>query len=498
MLPLALDRYHHSWMTNELQQLFRAHFGVLPEIVLPVKVQAARHKIFRLRRGEHSAIGVVDAVPAEARAFVGFSRHFFSKGLPVPEIYGADVNAGTYLEEDLGSTSLIEHLIADRAAHPGVAVPPASLALYREALEALCALQVEGHAGLDYSLCFQPNRFDATTVVGDAQLFEQEFLRRTPLTWDRTQLFRDVAKLCELMQQGATSFFLHRDFQGRNIIIRTAPKHGYRIGIIDYQTGRQGPLHYDLVSLVFQSRAELPAPVRQELVNFYLETMSKRLPLDRQQFLTLLPTFVFARLLNILGRYAELGLGEGREYFRQLLPFGVRNARSIADTMPLPFHAPELTRLFRELDTLLTTSGGTFSPPPLTVTVRSFSYKHGLPPGEKLLDGFVFDCRYIPNPGREPRFKEATGLDPEVGEFIRQSSEGTAFIAEVTAMVERAVTVSKKKGVASLGISFGCTGGQHRSVYLAEVIAGHLRAASGVQVVTEHLQLRQLFPERFR
>jgi len=261
---------------------------------------------------------------------------------------------------------------------------------------------------------------------------------------------------------------------------------------IDYQGGRLGPLQYDMASLLYQSRANVPADARQRLLKLYLEEAQGYAPINREEFLRYFHGFVFIRLMQVLGTYGDKGLGEKREYFLKSIPFAIANLRSLIETTPLPFNMPALTGVFNSLITNYAQDGERTSiHPVLKLNIFSFSYRTGLP--RQSTDhggGFIFDCRCLPNPGRIARYRDQTGLDDEVIAYFRERSELEQFIVHVSSLVDQAIENYIARGFVSLSVGFGCTGGQHRSVYCTEMLAKHVREKFNIEASREHIQLR--------
>lgn len=471
-------------MADVLQELFLKHFGVQAESVDPLRPHASNRRIFRLRGGSHTAIGILNPDFRENQAFIGFTRHFRSKGLAVPEVYLDDLSRGAYLEEDLGDMTLFDALSAARGGSDEI--PLEIEAYYRAAVETLPRFQIEAGATLNYDLCYPTKRYDRRAMLWDMHYFRDNFLRRTQVRWTHSLLEKDFNLLADFLEEAGAEYFMYRDFQARNIMLH----HG-KVHFIDYWEGRRGPLQYDLVSILYQSRALLPTELRQRLMLAYLAQVEKLLPtFNRAHFLKFVYGFVFIRLMQVLGTYAEKGLGEKKEYFIASIPYAIRNLKVLLESPTLPVHVKSLTDVCEQLVSSYGQRDGNPFQERLRVNVYSFSYRHGLPvESAEHGGGFIFDCRCIPNPGRELAYRDLNGLDQPVVEYLDRREEMQRYLASVYSLIDQAVESYLARGFLSLTACFGCTGGQHRSVYSAEKVARHVREKYQVVVETKHLQL---------
>ncbi|MDR3739711.1 MAG: RNase adapter RapZ [Terracidiphilus sp.] len=464
-----------------LEQLFLRHFHEAPDRVAPLQGQlgGSGRAIVRLSGGSHTAIGVVHNVREENVAFLEFSRHFRRHGLPVPEIYAEDLALGAYLEEDLGDTTLFESLSAHRT---GDALAPEVIEAYRKTVAALPRFQVEAGRDLNYKVCYPRASFDRQSITWDLNYFKYYFLRLAGVPFNEQALEDDFNRLTKFLLAAPRDYFLYRDFQSRNVMLRDGEP-----WFVDYQGGRKGALQYDIASLLFDGKADLPPAVRQLLLDHYLDTLGEHIALDRAAFLEHYNAFVYVRILQALGAYGFRGFYERKAHFLQSVPFALKNLRWLADNVKLPIALPALLEALEAMqsaDALKNLAAP--EEKALTVRVASFSFKHALPQDPSGNGGgYVFDVRCLPNPGREERFKRLTGRDAAVIEYLKQQESVHHYLAHVLSLVDASVAVYQRRGFTHLMVSFGCTGGQHRSVFLAEQLGAHLRAA-GVNVVVEH------------
>ena len=431
------------------------------------------------RNDDSTAIGVLYDVREENIAFIEFSRHFRRHGLPVPEIYAEDLGQGAYMEEDFGDTTLFEYLSQHRT---GAEIAPEVVAAYRKAVEVLPRFQVEAGRDLNYKVCYPRASFDRQSIAWDLNYFKYYFLRLAGIPFNEQALEEDFSRLTKLLLSADRSYFLYRDFQSRNIMLRDGQPY-----FLDYQGGRKGALQYDIASLLFDGKADLPPELRQELLNHYLDC-ARRIHRGGSRSIS-------ASLLRLCVRSHDAGAGaygfrgfyERKPHFLQSVPYALKNLRWLLHNVTLPVALPTLTEAF----TRMVGSEKLQSMAPvaeeLTVVVSSFSFHRGpLPDDSGNGGGFVFDARSLPNPGREERFKTLSGEDAAVIEYLSRQESVQKFLASAMALVEASVSNYQHRGFQHLMVSFGCTGGQHRSVYLAEQAAKRLGGRHGVRVVLQH------------
>ncbi|HXY01907.1 MAG TPA: RNase adapter RapZ [Candidatus Limnocylindrales bacterium] len=470
-----------------LKKLFEEHFHLPLERIVPLQGElgGSGRNILRLSSGKLNAIGVLYGVREENAAFLEFSRHFRRHGLPVPEIYAEDLSQGAYLEQDLGNTTLFDFLSKNRSAEK-IAQPVINV--YRKVVEILPRFQVEAGRDLNYKVCYPRASFDRQSIEWDLNYFKYYFLRLAAIPFNEQALQDDFGELTDFLLSAPSDYFLYRDFQSRNVMLPGGEPH-----FVDYQGGRKGALQYDVASLLFDAKADLPPNLRQELLNHYLDALSKHVSVDRDTFLRHYYAYVYVRILQALGAYGFRGFYERRTHFLQSVPYALKNLRWLLHNTALPIELPTLMEAFRSMlasDKLL---GLASEAQNLVVRVFSFSFHREMPKDETGNGGgFVFDGRSLPNPGREERFKNLTGKDAPVVDYLNQQESVHQFLAGVLSLVDATVSAYQQRGFKNLMVSFGCTGGQHRSVYLAEQLAKRLRGKNGVEVVVRHLELEKM------
>jgi aminoglycoside/choline kinase family phosphotransferase len=445
-------------------------------------------KILRLIAGNQTAIGILHDTREENVAFIEFSRHFRRHDLPVPEIYAVELDQGAYIEEDLGDTTLFEFLSRNRSEEN---VAPEVVDAYRKTVAVLPKFQVEAGKDLDYSVCYPRDSFDRQSIAWDLNYFKYYFLRLAGIPFNEQALENDFDRLTNFLLSAEHDYFLYRDFQSRNIMLRDG-----RPFFVDYQGGRKGALHYDVASLLYDAKADLKPELRQQLLDHYLDNLSTFLEFKRDEFMKHYYAYVYVRIMQAMGAYGFRGFFERKSHFLQSVPYALKNVRWLLHNVELPIQTPTLMDAFRNMlrsEKLQRIASESSEQQKMVVRVFSFSFHQGLPKDESGNGGgFVFDLRSLPNPGREERYKNLTGKDRPVIDYLTQYEEVDLYLAHVTSLVDASVSNYQSRGFKDLMVSFGCTGGQHRSVYFAEQLAKHLRGRTGVEVVVTHLALEKL------
>jgi len=473
-----------------LKRLFERHFHTAADKVQPLQGElgGSGRKIIRLSNAQASAIGILYGVREENTAFLSFSRHFHKHGLPVPEIYGEELAHGAYLEEDLGDSTLFDFLSKNRASDQ---VFPRVVDAYRKVVEVLPRFQVQAGRDLDYSVCYPCASFDRQSISWDLNYFKYYFLRLANIPFSESALEADFGRLTDFLLTANCDYFLYRDFQSRNIMLP-----GGKPYFVDYQGGRKGALQYDVASLLYDAKADLPPELRQQLLEHYLEALGGYIKLEREEFLRHYYSYVYVRIMQALGAYGFRGFYERRAHFLQSVPYALKNLRWLLHHVELPIALPTLMGAFTNMLSSEKLLGLAGQADQLTVRVFSFSYHRAMPKDDTGNGGgFVFDARALPNPGREERFQALNGRDQPVIDYLNQQESVHQFLASVMSLVDASVNTYQERGFKNLMVSFGCTGGQHRSVFLAEQLAKRLRARKGVRVTLQHLGLEALEEE---
>jgi len=472
-----------------LKKLFEQHFHSPVEHMQPLQghLGGSGRKIIRLVSGGTRAIGILHHVREENTAFIEFSKHFRRHGLPVPEIYAQDLSHGAYLEEDVGDTTLFEFLSDNRA---GENVSAATVEAYRKVVALLPRFQIEAGRDLNYKVCYPRASFDRQSIAWDLNYFKYYFLRLAHIPFNEQAMERDFNRLTKLLLTADRGYFLYRDFQSRNVMLRDGNPF-----FLDYQGGRKGALQYDIASLLYDAKADLSPDLRQQLLDQYIGCVSDFIELERGAFMRHYFAYVYVRIMQALGAYGFRGFYERRPHFLQSVPYAMKNLRWLLDHAELPVALPALIDAFKNM--VASEKLQALAPKQENITVRIFSFSfHQKHPQDETGHGggFVFDARGLPNPGREERFIALTGKDAPVIEFLSQQESVQQYLSSATSLVDASVADYQRRGFKNLMVSFGCTGGQHRSVYLAEQLAKHLRGRSGVEVVVRHVELEGLSP----
>src|SRR6202140_613373 len=483
-----------------LQRLFERYFQLPVERVQPLQGQlgGSGRKIIRLSSQRLSAIGILYDVRGENVAFLEVSRHFRRHGLPVPEIYAEDLNHGAYLEEDFGGTTLFEFLSSHRV---GGSIPPETVAAYRKVVSILPRFQAEAGRDLNYKVCYPRASFDRQSIAWDLNYFKYYFLRLAGIPFNEQALERDFSRLTKLLLSASRDYFLYRDFQSRNIMLRKILNEDQPF-FLDYQGGRKGALQYDIASLLYDAKADLPPKLRQQLLDAYIGRLADFIDIKREAFMRHYYAYVYVRIMQALGAYGFRGFYERKTHFLQSVPYALENLRWLLQHVELPIALPTVMEAFKTMVASEKLQGLTSKPEKyetklekLKVRIFSFSFHKGLPQDDSGNGGgFIFDARSLPNPRREERFKSLTGKDSSVIDYLSHQQSVDDFLANAKSLVDASVAAYQGRGFPNLMVSFGCTGGQHRSVYLAEHLAKHLREKEAVEVVVRHREQPQLNP----
>lgn len=465
-----------------LKQLFRQYTGSEPQTCQAITPAGSNRCYYRIGHGQQSVIGVAGTSFRENQAFLTLAAQLRKQQLPVPEVYAVSEDRMHYLQQDLGDTLLFDRLM-EAQQHGGY--QEEERALLRQVIRLLPDLQFRGAQGLDFSCCYPSPSLDRRGIQWDLHYFKYCFLKATRMEFEEGALEDDFDRLAEVILQKNFNTFMYRDFQSRNIMITEGGPY-----FIDFQGGRRGPVEYDLVSFLWQARACFTDKMRQELIDEYLQSASRYRPFCEITFKQRLRHFILFRTLQVLGAYGYRGYFEHKAHFIQSIPMAINNLREL---LTEPFtDMPYLTNLLTEMVSLPQLAAYQEASE-LTVRITSFSYKKGIPEDPSGNGGgFVFDCRAIHNPGRYDAYKQFTGHDDCVRSFLDKEEAMQEFLTHVYGIVDYSVEKYRNRGFKNLMVSFGCTGGQHRSVYSAEHLAHHLKQKYGVKVILTHREQKHL------
>ncbi len=478
--------------TNEaIKKLFASYSDATITSIDKLPQAGSERHYFRLHTTEGSYIATYGANVQENESFNYFSKHFHNKKLATPEIFYISEDKTLYLQEDFGNVSLLnkleEHGYTEYV-----------YSLFQKSLHQLALLQVKGHEGLDYTKCLTNASFGKEAIMADLLYFKYYFLDALRRPYDKQKLIKDFEALSNYLSHTEYKFFMFRDFQSRNIMV-TPPSHGIEdaVHFIDYQGGMKGAPQYDVASLLWQARANLPDEWKLSLLEDYINAFEKIVaePVDRDVFRSQYNGYVLIRLLQVLGAYGFRGLFERKAQFLTSIPQALKNLKWFVDTQNLGISVPEFKKVLElcisdevvKEFTPIQATGET----PLVVAINSFSFiKTGYPKDETINGGgFVFDMRGILNPGRFDAYKHLSGLDKPVKDFLEQQTKMPDFLNSVYSVIDISVEDYIVRGFEHLVINFGCTGGQHRSVYAAEAIARHLRNKFKVKIILQHTNM---------
>lgn len=464
---------------NELTGLFEKHFGEKPESFELLPPSGSYRQYCRMKSASRTVIGAVNSDVKENTAFLSFTNHFYNKGIRVPKVYAVSSDLKKYLLEDLGDTTLFAYLTKTREEE---GFSENIVDKYKKVLRELPKIQIIAGKDIDYSVCYPREAFDKQSMMWDLNYFKYYFLKLAKIPFDEQALEDDFQQFSNYLLSASSNYFMYRDFQSRNVMLKDD-----EVYFIDYQGGRRGALQYDLASLLYDGKADIPEPVRQQLFEFYLEELRKYMKVDEEQFTAYFKGFVLIRIMQAMGAYGFRGFYEKKEHFLKSIPFALKNLEGLLEGLKLPVELSELLHVLRLLTQSEVLKEMGRSDSNLTVRITSFSYKKGIPEDPSGNGGgFVFDCRAIHNPGRYEEYRKLSGKDLAVQEFLEQKSEMGLFLDAVKALVDQSVKVYLDRGFTHLSVSFGCTGGQHRSVYSAEKLASYLQNNYPVRVVLVH------------
>lgn len=468
-------------IVKEVTSLFKHHFRKPCTDITKLPQSGSDRTYFRMHDENNSYIATHGLNIKENDTFIYFSRHFAEKGLPVPHIYAVNENKNVYIQEDLGTESLLNKL--EQYGHDDYLYQ-----LFCKSLEQLANIQIKGHEALDYDRCLTAKEFGKQAILSDLLYFKYYFLDTLQLPYDKQAMLDDFEALSSYLTKTEYKYFMFRDFQSRNIIVNND-----NVFFIDYQGGMQGALQYDVASLLWQAKAELSNEWKNSLLHYYMDKIDSLLdkPVNRSIFTSQYNGYVLIRLLQVLGAYGFRGLFERKAHFLASIPLALKNLRYFMEHQHPGIALPEFDKMLNIIvqDDIIERFQNVQATEqtPLVVKIKSFSYKKGIPQDNSGNGGgFVFDCRGLLNPGRFQEYKTISGKDKKVMDFLEQKTKMNNFLNSVFDLVDISVEDYIKRDFESLSINFGCTGGQHRSVYAAEQTARHLKNKYKVKVELEH------------
>ena len=451
-----------------LTQMVTDYTGKQPITCAALAQSGSHRRYYRFTFEEgNTLIGTYNEDVTENKAFFEYTRFFAAQQLNVPALLAVHEDQKHYLLNDLGTQTLYDKLCETKKENGDF---QKVMDYYKKVVAALPKFQLTAKKGLDMSVAYPRAAFDRQSMQWDLNYFKYYYLKMVYVPFNEQLLEDDFQRFMDYLLSIDDDYFLYRDFQSRNIMVNQDD-----VWFIDYQGGRKGALQYDIASLLYDAKADLSPEIRQELLECYMDNLAQYIPIDRKRFTADFNAFALIRIMQAMGAYGYRGYFEKKAHFLQSVPYAIRNMRYLLQHNALPANLPELRHV-------LQTVVDSYVEPVkeesdiLTVTVQSFSYKKGIPEDNSGNGGgFVFDCRALPNPGREKRYATFTGKDDCVIEYLQQYKEVETFVNHVCALVDMSVENYLERRFTHLTVNFGCTGGQHRSVYFAEQTAAHLR-----------------------
>lgn len=464
-------------MKENIKQLFKKTFGVEPNSISEIAAHGSSRQYFRCSTEVVKVLAAYNSDKKENLAFIDFAKQLKQKGINVPAIIAVDEQNDIYLLEDLGNTTLFDFISS--------AEENDVLNVYSKIVRTLPKIQIEAGKGFDYTNAYPRKAFDLQSLQWDLNYFKYYFLKLADIPFNEQELENDFKVLEDYLLSCDCEHLLYRDFQSRNIML----KDNYEIYFIDFQGARKGALQYDIASLLYDAKANLKPETREKLLNIYIEEVKKYIKIDEQDFVNHFYAYVYIRIMQAMGSYGYRGYFQKKEHFLKSIPFAIENIRFLEENIHLPIDLPCIHNIFHQIITnekLLSISKNNNI---LNISIKSFSYKKGYPHDTSGNGGgFIFDCRALPNPGRYDEYKNLNGLDAEVINYLESKEEVDLFFSNVKSLIEQSCKEYIRRGFTNLSVYFGCTGGQHRSVFLAQKLANYLKNKENIKVNIQHIE----------
>jgi aminoglycoside/choline kinase family phosphotransferase len=434
---------------------------------------------FRITGQGKSLIGTINEDADENKAFIYLAGHLKKHHVPVPEVYYSDLSKGIYIQEDIGDTCLF-----DLATGPAWAEDEI-IGAYRKVIDQMPLLQYQSAKDMDFSICYPRSSFDRQSILWDLNYFKYLFLKTAYVPFHEQSLENEFNKLADFLLEAPSGFFLFRDFKSKNIMWKDDCPY-----FIDFQGGRKGALQYDLASLLFEAKADLSFEIRESLLQYYVDVFSQFDFFNKEEFLKYFPAFVLIRQLQAYGAYGYRGIFEKKAYFVQSINYALPILKWIENQDIIKDNFSYLCEIMNSIHQIKSKFEIPEQSSSLTVTITSFSYRKGYPDDwSGNGGGFVFDCRSLHNPGRYEKYKLFTGKDPEIKQFLEKEGEVDVFLQNIKDIISRTIQKYLKRNFNHLSVSFGCTGGRHRSVYSAEQIFLFLKMNFDINLRLIHREL---------
>jgi len=471
---------------QNLQTLFEQWSGEKVKSFTSLPLSGSERRYIRFYGSKNTAIGAFNPDERENRAFIYLTKHFLKYKLNVPDILSADLQKSIYLIRDLGDTTLFSLIEKTKT---GNKFTGEIKEYYKTIITQLPKFQIASSNKLDYSKCYPRSDFDSQSMIWDLNYFKYYFLKLGGFSFDEQKLENDFNNLVNFLLRADCKYFMYRDLNSRNVMILNNEPY-----FIDYQGGRKGALQYDIASLLLDSKANIPPVLREEFLNYYIESVNKIGKIDKRVFLKYYDGYVLLRLLQMFGAYGYRGYFEGKVHFLKSIPYAVNNLRQLLSKNKITGNIKTaeldsvLTRIVVSKELMKYDLKNT-GDEKLTVSINSFSYRDRIPrdfSGHG--GGYVFDCRAIPNPGRFDEYKSLNGRDKPVQVFLESQPEAQKFLQDTFKLVDQSVEHYIGNKWTNLMVSYGCTGGQHRSVYSVEKLADHLSHKYDINIIKIHIE----------
>lgn len=469
-----------------MEELFEQWAGEPCLNKIQITANGSNRLYYRLEGETKSCIAAINKDVRENEAFFFFAKEMAKRGVKVPEVYAISEDRTTYIQEDLGNVTIYTFLASRKT--NGVDVTEQMRDLYKRAIDNLIEIQTACR-DIDFSNAYPRPCFDRQAIQWDLDYFKYYFLKLFHVPFDEQLLERDFQTFMDYLLDEDCGYFMYRDFQSRNIML-----YNDELYFIDFQGARKGAAQYDLASLLYSSKSDVPDEMRKELLEYYMDKREaaedKKQGFDRESFKNKFYGYVLARMMQAMGAYGFRGVIEKKEYFVKSIPYAVRNLRKVLETVDFPIEIPHLMTVWQSITEMKEYSDANEQ---LTVSIFSFSYRKGIPFDKSGNGGgYVFDCRALPNPGLFDEYKLLNGRDQAVIDFFEQHPETERYLDYVRGIVGESVTSYISRGYTRLMINFGCTGGRHRSVYCAERIARYIHENFDCNVSIHHLEQSKL------
>lgn len=466
-------------MIQDIKKLFRKTFNQEIENIEEISAHGSSRKYFRCNSKDFVVMAAYNDNIQENNAFIHYSQQLSKNQIKVPKVYSEDLDNNIYLIEDLGNTTLYDKVCEF---HKGEIDQENIKQYYKQAIADLIKIQIIAGNDFDYSNAFPIKEFNSKAINWDLNYFKYYFLRLSNTPFNELELEEDFEAFVSYILNTDNNYFLFRDFQSRNIMLKD-----FQLYYIDYQGGRKGFLQYDLASLLYDAKAKLSPEIREELLEFYINELRKYKEVDKTDFINRFYASVYLRIFQALGAYGYRGYFERKTHFLESIPYAITNLSYLQNHNKMPIPLPYLNNIINSM--IESDKLKEISKPKLTIDIKSFSFKKGYPyDASGNGGGYIFDCRAINNPGRIDEYKSLNGKDREVIEFLEKQPETKEFFNNTLSLVNQNINVYLKRSFTNLSVYYGCTGGQHRSVFFAEKLFKELSERQDINLIISHLE----------